>query len=219
MKHHWIFLLLVPAMLLGCEPTDSNTAMVEFRNDLDYPLSVLQQDYDSYEPVDIRREADCRKLVFSIIARAETDEEKQVVSDELAFLLAASETFSMFDSEVLTIGSDTLRNYPPTDNFYLEALVEKVNNTMTDPHAPDAYRTQYASLAIGHLLDTIDYPGTVGTYNDQVNQAQWSEFSDWMGGNFNSLVYDNEYQCYHVAGKPIRRPVPTTSPTLDDPGR
>jgi hypothetical protein len=221
MKHRWILLLLaVPVLLLGCEPTpDTDSVTTAFRSDLTYSLTALEQDYTDYSPSDPRRDANCRKQVWAILARAETDTEHQAVSDELAGALAGSDTFRMFDNEVLAIGADTFRNYPPTSNQYLTALASKVNNAMADPSSPSAYRAEYASLAVGHLLDTINYPGTVKTYNDQVNHAQWRAFSTWLDANFDSLVYDPAHRCYHVVGRGIEDRTPTTTPTLDDPGR
>ena len=215
-----ILLLLTPAMLIGCEPASTESPeMVAFRNELDLSTTQLQAEFCAFDDFSAQRQSQCRRLVFRMLSLAETEEQKQILSDEFAAALTAgAPQFQMYDRDILTIGSDTLRNFPPADNAYLLALVEKVAYpfAIAEP-TPDA--GQYASLAVGHLLSTIDYPGVVGTYDDQVNRTQWNEFVLWFDANSDSFVYDADHHCYHAAESPIVRRRPPTNPTLDDPGR
>ena len=221
MKILWTLLLLAsPALLVGCDmKSDESPELTAFRNDLSDARTELEKNFVSFDNYDARRRADCGRVVFRMVSRAKTVEEQQMLSEELASLLAGSDNFRMFDGHVLAIGSDTLRNYPPAEHGYLIVLANKVDDAQADTAVPSTYPAEYAPLTAGYLLDIVDYPGSVSIYDNKLNQWQWDAFSTWLRTNNKMLVYDTTYRCYHLAGRRVARRIPTTDPTLENPGR
>jgi hypothetical protein len=192
-----LLVMLTLTILPACEPeTPADGAeLTGPGQELASYTDQLRSQYVSYEPVDRRRSSDCRRIVNSMVFSADN---AQGLSDTIASLLKESETFRMYDYDLLSIGSEALADCPPKDNRYLLVLAKKVNNALVDPATPDAYRTKYASLTVGVLLNTIHYPARVETFNDEVNLRQWDAFRTWLDENFDALFYDDATNVYRL---------------------
>jgi hypothetical protein len=192
--------LVVLLGLCGCEPETSGDSAELIRPHSQFARHTdqLREEFVAYEPVSARRDSDCRRVINSMVYSARTDEQARDLSDTVAALLMESEQFQMYDYELLRIAGGPLATTPPRSNTYLLTLAEKVQNALDDPTAPDAYRTKYASIAIGVLLDTVHYPGRVETFDDNVNTRQWADCYAWLGENFDDLFYDEPTGTYRL---------------------
>ncbi len=189
--------MLAMTALVACEPETpaDGDELTGPGGELDNYADQLRSQYVSYEPVTRRRAGDCRRIINSMVFSAD---DAQGLSDTIAGLLSESDTFRMYDYDLLAIGSQALADNPPRDNGYLLVLARKVDDALASPEAPADYTTKYASMAVGVLLDTIHYPARVETFNDNVNARQWDAFGVWLERNFDALYYDEATGVYRL---------------------
>lgn len=210
-------LILLACLAAGCvEESIEPAGPQQLSADLTSRMSQLEADYAALQPDTPQRRADCRHLVASMLYAPNTSEEHQQLADKLAAALAASDEFQMFDGSIMLLGSQEIKDHPPADRSYLQALANKIDNARS-PSAPQAYRTTYSSLAVGIIVETVDYPYRVDTYDDHVNYAQWARLRDWLDENLSSLQLDGESNIYRLAGDSAA--TSRSNPTMDDPGR
>lgn len=181
---------------IGCTPnTPEQQQLNVFRSNVSVGVMRLRSAFSELEPQTAEREADCRSLIFEMMAMCEDDLQSQALSDKLTEALARSDTFNMYDYYVLWLAGDHLRAYPPADAAFLRALAKKVEAARAaDP--PDIYHTQYSAMAVGYLLSATSYNGRVDTYEDRVDYNQWESLKAWMDANGNKLVYDESIKIY-----------------------
>ncbi len=210
-------LILLACLVAGCvEESIEPDRSAQLTDDLAASMGRLRSNYAALQPDTAQRRADCRHLVGSMLYMPNTPEEHRQLADELAAALAASDEFQMFDGSIMLLGSQEIKDHPPADRSYLQALADKIDNARS-PDAPQAYRTTYSSLAVGIIVETVDYPYRVDTYDDRVNYAQWGRLRNWLNENLSNLQLDGESNVYRLAGNSAATSRP--SPTMDDPGR
>ncbi len=212
-----IALILLACTAVGCmEESIEPVTASPFTLDLDRCVAELQDSYAALEPATRQRDNDCRRLVWSMLAMPNTAAEHQELSDRLASLLAANDEFRMHDGHIMLLGSQAMAEHPPTDRAFLMAMAGKVNRARR-PDTPEAYRTSFSSLAVGIIVDSVEYPDRVDTYDDEVNYAQWDILHGWLETNMPNMHLDEQTKRYRLptTAQPRNRP----SPTMDDPGR
>jgi len=212
-------LILLTGALLGCaQPSNEVTGPKSFAVELGRYMAKLESDYAAFEPPSPQRDSASRRLVWSMLAMPIDPAENQQLSDRFAAALTASDRFRMYDRDIMLIGSQVLKDYPPTDRSYLAALARKINNAR-GPDAPIPYKTEYSSLAVGLIIGSVDYPQRVDTYEDRVNYDQWDQLDAWLNENLQTLRLDPQTNRYRLPGAENQARTTRPSPTLDDPGR
>jgi len=197
-------------LLAGCEQPPEQTPLRTFAQEVDLTIAELQRNYSSLEPRTGERINTSRGLVSPLMATVRNDSQAALLADRFAKALRTSETFQMFDYDILWIGSDVLVKFPPQDKSFLMAVARKVQHARR-PDAPHAYRTLYSGIAVGLLVNLVDYPGRVETYDDRLNEAQWQRFFAWLEEHFDVLEYSPEKTKYRRTDQvvtPRRRALP-----------
>ena len=187
---------------VGCTPQTAEQQQLNvFRSNVSVGVMRLRSAFSELQPRTAERDADCRSLIFEMMAMCEDDPQSQALSDELAKALARSDTFNMYDYYVLWLAGDHLQAYPPKDAAFLRALAKKVE-TARAADAPEIYHTQYSAMAVGFLLATTSYNGRVDTYEDRVDYRQWETFRGWMNTHGGKLTYDESIDKYRPSDHP-----------------
>ncbi|MHC4563405.1 MAG: hypothetical protein ACYS8X_11605 [Planctomycetota bacterium] len=206
-------LLVLAAALVGCGPKDASPEFDVFQSDMTVGVSRLESRFGRFDPQTPERSAECRRLVFSLLALPSDDAQSQAMSDKLAATLARHDTFQMYDRDLLWLGSDLLFKHPPKAPSFLLALGRKVDNARQDD-APPVLRQEYSALAVGTILSFVAYGERVATYEDRVDYDEWDKLHGWLKANGQKLIYDATILRYRPSDQP-----PTSRPTRRVPYR
>jgi hypothetical protein len=210
---------LACGLLAGCANSSTSVQSLQevdiFRSNLSVGMTRLRAQYSKLEPQAVDRNTKCRRLIFDLLGISEGDSEDQALSNAFASLLARSQTFNMYDRNVMWLTGELLKDHPPGDPAFLMALGEKIENSRSD-QTPPIYKTTYSALAAGFILNRVSYEGMVDTHNDQVDYEEFSLLYAWLIANGDKLVYDAETGLYTPQEPPAPEPQPEQPEAVEE---
>ncbi len=215
-----LLVLLGGAVLVGCNEASTSVKDIEeadvFKSNLSVGMTRLRAQYSKLEPKSVERGAACGSLIFDLLGMCEDDEQNQALADAFAAVIARSDSFNMYDYNVLWLAGELLKDYPPEDPTFLVMLGRKVESARSEG-TPKPYKTTYSSLAVGFILNRVSYTGQVWTFNDRVDYEEWESLHTWLEANADKLKFDPEIEMYHPVEPPEEPEEPEPAEDAESP--